>query len=144
VGQALVLENRRGIMERKGRCSTPKLKEARGSMRVHHLKDLSSILVSNKGCKLRCRDSRLLSIRFNTPTSRLLALHRCHHKETTMHRILVLWDHATIVARLSTMLIGVPGSRQFKLQLQPQTRTSTTMLTTVQQLQQDRIKLMLT
>jgi hypothetical protein len=35
-----------------------------------------------------------------------------------MHRILVLWDHATIMARLGTMLIGVPGSRQIKLRLQ--------------------------
>jgi hypothetical protein len=115
VDKAPVLENERGIMERKRKMLCIELKEARGSVRVHHLKDLSSILVSSKGCKLQCRDSRLLSIRFNAPTSRLLALHCRHRKETTMHKILVLWDRATIVVRLDTMQIGVQGSRQIKL-----------------------------
>jgi hypothetical protein len=87
-------------------------------MKVHHLKDLSSILVGSKGCKLRHRDFRLLSVRFSAPISRLLALYHHHHKETTMHIILVLWDCATIMARLGTMLIGVPESRKIKLCLQ--------------------------
>jgi hypothetical protein len=112
-------------------------------MRVHHLKDMSFILVSSKGCKLQRRDFNLLSVRFRAPTSRLLALHRRHHKETTTHRILVLWDHAIVVVRLGTMLIGVQGSRQIRLQLQAQARILIAMLTTVQQLQQGRIKLML-
>jgi hypothetical protein len=127
----------------KGRCSALELKEARGSVSVHHLKDQSSILVNSKGRKLWRRDSRLLSIIFNAPTSRLLALHHHHHEETTMHIILVLWNHATIMARLGTMLISAHGSRQIRLQLQAQIRTSTVMLTTVQQLQQGRIKLVL-
>jgi hypothetical protein len=60
-----------------------------------------------------------------------------------MHRILVLWDHAIVMAILGTMLIGVPGSRQIRLQHQAQIRTLTAMLTIVQPLQQGRIKLML-
>jgi hypothetical protein len=42
-----------------------------------------------------------------------------------MHIILVLWDRATAVVRLGTMLIGVPGSRQIRLQYQAQIKTST-------------------
>jgi hypothetical protein len=106
-------------------------------------KDLSSILVSSKGCKLQHRDSRLRNIRFNAPTFGLLTLHRCHHKETTMHRILVLWDHFIVVVRMGTMPIGGQGSRQIRLQLEAQPRTSTVMLTTVQQLRQGKIKLVL-
>jgi hypothetical protein len=60
-----------------------------------------------------------------------------------MHRILVLWDRATIVVRVGTMLIGVPGSRHIRLQLQAEVKTSTAMLTAVQPLRQGRIKLML-
>jgi hypothetical protein len=110
------LKTEEELWSTKGRCSALELKEAtRGSVRVHHLKDMSSILVSNEGCKLQHRDSRFLSVRFSAPTSTLLTLHRHHRKETTMHRILVLWDHATIVAKLGSMLIGVPGSRQIRL-----------------------------
>jgi hypothetical protein len=58
-------------------------------------------------------------------------------------KILVLWDHAIAVVRLGTMLIGVQGSRPIRLHLQAQIRISTAMLTTVQQLQQGRIKLVL-
>jgi hypothetical protein len=94
-------------------------------------------------CKLWVKDFILLNVRFNAPTSRLLALHSRHHKEIVMHRTLVLWDCATVVVRLGTMLIGVLGSRQIRLQLQAQIRTSTAMLTTVQPLQQGRIKLVL-
>jgi hypothetical protein len=46
----------------------------------------------------------------------------------------MLWDHATVLVRLGTKLIGVQGSRQIRLQLQEQIRTSTAMLTSVQQL----------
>jgi hypothetical protein len=70
-------------------------------------KDLSSVLVSSKGCKLQRKDSRLLSVRFSTPTFSLLALHRRHHKGTTIQRILVWWDRATVVIRMGTMSIGV-------------------------------------
>jgi hypothetical protein len=76
-------------------------------MRIHHLKDLSFILVNSKGCKLQRRDSRLRSDKFSASTFSLLALHRRHYKGTTMHIILMLWDHATVVVRLGTMLIGV-------------------------------------
>jgi hypothetical protein len=84
-------------------------------MRVHHLKDMSFVLVSSKGCKLQRMDSRVLSIRFSALTSRHLALHCRQCKETTMHRILVLWDRATVVVRMGTMKTGVQGSRQIKL-----------------------------
>jgi hypothetical protein len=66
-------------------------------------------------CKLWVKDFKLPSDRLNAPTSRLLALHCRHHKETVMHKILVLWDHATVVVKLGTMLIGVPKSRQIRL-----------------------------
>jgi hypothetical protein len=95
-------------------------------------------------CKLWVKDFRLCNDRFNTPIFSLLALHHHHHKGTVMHIILVLWDHATVVVKLGTMLIGVPRSRQIRLQHQAQFRTSTAMLTIVQPLQQGRIKLVLT
>jgi hypothetical protein len=90
------------------RCSALELKEAtRGSVMVLLLKGLSSTQVSSKGCKLQHRDSTLLSIRFIAPTFSLLALHHRHYKGTIMHKILVLWDHVTVVVRLGTILIGV-------------------------------------
>jgi hypothetical protein len=132
----------------KGRCSALDLRGAtRGFVLVLPHRDLIFAQVSkldSPECKLWVKDFKLPSDRFNAPTSRLLALHSHHHKEIVMYIILVLWDHATVVVRLSTMLIGVPGSRQIRLQLQAQIRTSTTMLTTVQPLQQGRVKLMLT
>jgi hypothetical protein len=88
-------------------------------------------------------DFKLPSDRFNAQTSRLLALHSHHHKEKGMPRILVLWDRTTVVVKLDTMVIDVPGSRQIRLQLRAQIRTSTAMLTTVQPPQQGRIKLVL-
>jgi hypothetical protein len=101
-----------------GRYSALELKEAtRSFVMVLSLKDLSSIRVSSKGCELQRGDFKPRSNRFNTPTFSLLALHHCHYKGTTMHKILVLWDHAIVVLRMGTMLIGVQGSRQIRLQL---------------------------
>jgi hypothetical protein len=60
-----------------------------------------------------------------------------------MHKILVLWDRATVVVRVVTTLIVVQGSRQIRLQHQAQIRTSTAMPTTVHLLRQGRTKLML-
>jgi hypothetical protein len=54
-----------------------------------------------------------------------------------------VWDHAIVVVILGTTLTGVQGSRPIRLQLQEQIRISTAMLTTVQPLQQGRIKLVL-
>jgi hypothetical protein len=128
----------------RGRCTTLELKEAtRGSVMVLSHKDLSSIWVSSKGCKLQRRDFKPRSNRFCVPTFSLLAPHRRHHKGTIMHRILVWWDQAIVAIRMGTMPIGVQGSRQIRLQLQAQTRTLIAMLTLVQQLEQRRIKLML-
>jgi hypothetical protein len=82
-------------------------------MLVHHHKDLFSDLVSrvdSQECKLQVEDFKHLSDRFSAPTSNLLSLHRRHHRGTIMHKILVLWDRATIVVRVGTMLIGVQGS----------------------------------
>jgi hypothetical protein len=81
---------------------------------VQHHKDLFSDLVSrvdNQECKLQVKDFNLLNDRFNASTSNLLALHRRHRGGTIMHKILVLWDRATIVVRVGTMLICVQGSR---------------------------------
>ena len=92
------------------RCSTLDHKEATlDSVLVHHHKDLFFNLVSrvdNQECKLQVKDFKL-SDRFSTPTSNLLALHYCHHRGTIMHKILVLWDCATVVVRVGTTLIGV-------------------------------------
>jgi hypothetical protein len=104
-----------------GRCSAMELREAtRGSMMVLPLKDPSSILVSrsdSQECKLVVKDFNVPSDRFSAPTSILLALHHRHHKGTTMHIILVLWDRAAFVVKLGTMLVGVQGRGQIKLWL---------------------------
>jgi hypothetical protein len=84
-------------------------------------RDLISTHVSildSPECKLWVKDSRLHNIRFDALVFSLLALHRHHHKEIVMHRILVLWHRAIVVVRLVTMLIDVLGSRQIKLQHQ--------------------------
>jgi hypothetical protein len=110
VAKALVLENRRGIMGHR--------EATRGSMLILPRRDLISTQVSrldSPECKLWVKDFNLSSDRYNAPTSRLLALHHRHHKETVMHKILVLWDHATAVVRLGPMLTSVPGSRQIRL-----------------------------
>jgi hypothetical protein len=77
---------------------------------VFLLKDLFSVLVSNIGCRLQHRDFKLDSVRSSILIFSVLALHYRHCKGTTMHIIIVLWDHATIVVRLGIMLIGVQGS----------------------------------
>jgi hypothetical protein len=129
------------------RCSALDHKGATlDSVLVHHHKDVFSDLVSRADsleCKLQVRDFNLLNNRFSTPISTLLALHCRHLKGTTMRRILVLWDHAIVVMKVGTTLIGVQESRQIRLQPQAQIRTSTAMLTTVHLLQQGRIRLML-
>jgi hypothetical protein len=131
----------------KGRCSALDLRGAtREFVLVLSRRNLTSAQVSRLDsleCKLWVKDFRLHIVRFNTLVFNLLTLHRHHCKGTVMHRILVLWDHATVKVRLGTMLIGVPGSRQIRLQHQAQIRTSTAMLTTVQPLQQGKIKLVL-
>jgi hypothetical protein len=111
------------------------------------LKDLSSVQVSRSDspeCKLVLKDFNLLNDRFSAPTSRLLDLHHRHRKGTTMHKILVLWDHAIVVGRLGTMLTCVQESKQIRLQPQTQIRMSTAMATIVHLLQQGRTNLMLT
>jgi hypothetical protein len=94
VDKALVLENRRGIMERKRKMQRTRSQGATlDSVLVHHHRDLFSDLVSrvdNPECKLQVRDFKLFSDRFSAPTSNLLALHRRHLKGTTMHIILML------------------------------------------------------
>jgi hypothetical protein len=69
----------------RGRCSALEPKEAtRSSMMVLHLKDLSFVLVSSKGCDLQCKDSRLLSIRSRMLTFNPLTLHHHHHRKTML------------------------------------------------------------
>jgi hypothetical protein len=129
------LKTEEKLWNERERCSALDRKEATlNSVLVHHHKDLFSDLVSrvdSQECKLQVKDFKLLSDRFSTPTSNLLALHRCHRTGTIMHKILVLWDHATVVVRVGTTLIGVQGSRQIRLQHQAQIRTSTAIPTTV-------------
>jgi hypothetical protein len=136
------MKTERQLWSARGRCSALEPKEAtRSFMMVLLLKDLSFIPVSSKGCRLQHRDSRLPSVRYSAPTFNLLTLHHRHCKGTIIHRILELWDRATVVVKLGTMLIGVRGSKQSRLPLRIQTnRTSTAMLTTVQLPQQGRTK----
>jgi hypothetical protein len=147
VYKALVLENRRGIMERKRKMQRTGSQGSNtrfcvGSSSQGPISDLVS-RVDNPECKLQVKDFKLFSDKFSAPTSNLLALHRRHLKGTTMYIILVLWDHAIVAVRVDTMLIGVQGSRQIRLQPQAQIRTSTAMPTTVHLLWQGRIKLVL-
>jgi hypothetical protein len=120
--------------------------ETLDSVLIHHHKDLLSVMCSildSQECKLQVKDFKLLSDRFSTPISTLLTLHRRHRRGTIMHKVLVLWDRASVVVRVGTMLIGVQGSRQIRLQPQAQIRTSTTMPTTMHLLRQGRTKLVL-
>jgi hypothetical protein len=141
------LKTEEELWNERERCSTLDHKEAAlDSVLVHHHKDLCSVLgsrVDSQECKLQVKDFKLLSDRFSAPTSNLLALHRRHRRGTIMHKILVLWDRATVVVRVVTTLIVVQGSRQIRLQHQAQIRTSTAMPTTVHLLRQGRTKLML-
>jgi hypothetical protein len=140
------LKTEEELWNERERCSTLNHKEAiLDSVLVHHHKDLCSVLgsrVDSQECKLQFKDFKLLSDRFSAPTSNLLALHRRHHRGTIMHKIVVLWDYATVVARVGTIPTGVQGSRQIR-QPQAQIRTSTIMPTTVHLLRQGRTKLML-
>jgi hypothetical protein len=141
------LKTEEELWNKRERCSALDHKEATlDSVLVHHHKDLCSVLgsrVDSQECKLQVKDFKLLSNRFSAPTSNLLALHRHHRRGTIMHKILVLWDRATVVVRVGTTLIGVQGSQQIRLQHQAQIRTSTAMPTTVHLLWQGRTKLML-
>jgi hypothetical protein len=113
------LKTEEELWNERERCSALDHKEATlDSMLVHHHKDVCSVLgsrVDSQECKLQVKDFKLLSDRFSAPTSNLLALHRSHHRGTLMHKILVLWDHATVVVRVGTTLIGVQGSQQIRL-----------------------------
>jgi hypothetical protein len=113
------LKTEEELWNERERCSALDHKGATlDSVLVHHHKDLFSDLVSKVDSpeyKLQVSDFKLLSDRFNAPTSNLLALHGRHLKLTAMHRILVLWDHAIVAVRVGTTLIGVQGSRQIKL-----------------------------
>jgi hypothetical protein len=101
VGKALVLENEEESWSGKGRFDALDLRGAtRGFVLVLPRRDLISAQVSrldSAECKLWVKDIKLPSNRFNAPTSRLLALDHRHHKETVLHKILVLWDCATVV-----------------------------------------------
>jgi hypothetical protein len=123
VEKALVLENQRGIIERKRKMQRT---GAQGSHKKFCDGSSSQAPIFLSGqhnvCKLQRSDFKLGN-KFNTLISRLLAQHRHHRKGTTMHKILVVWDCATVVARMGTMQLGVQGSRQSRLQLQTQTRT---------------------
>jgi hypothetical protein len=102
------LKTEEELWNERERCSALDHKEATlDFVSVHHHKDLFSDLVSrvdNQECKLQVKDFNPLSDRFSAPTSNLLALHRRHCKGTTMHIILVLWDHAIVAVKVGTML----------------------------------------
>jgi hypothetical protein len=148
VDKALVLENRRGIMKRKRKMQHTGPQGSNMRIRIGSSSYGPNFCpgqqIGQPRMQAMGQGFQSPSDKFNAPTFRLLALHSRHPKKTVMHRILVLWGCATVVVRLGTMLIDVLGSRQIRLQLQAQIRTSTTMLTIVQPLQQGKIKLVLT
>jgi hypothetical protein len=118
VDKALVLENRRGIMERRERCSALDCKEAiLGSMLVHRHEDLCFVLCSrvhSPECKLGAKDFKRLNVRFSAPTSSLLVSHHRHRRGAIMHKTPVLWDRVSVMVRVGTTLIGVQGSQQLR------------------------------
>jgi hypothetical protein len=105
------LKTEEELWNERERCSVLDHKEATlDSILVHYDKDLCSVLgsrVDSQECKLQVKDFKLLSDTFSAPTSNLPALHRRHHRGTIMHKILVLWDRATVVVKVGTTLIGV-------------------------------------
>jgi hypothetical protein len=121
VDKALVLENRRGIMEHKRKMQRIGSQGSNTRFRVGSSSQGPNFCPGQQSGQLRMQAA---GQGFQTP----------------QRQILVLWDRAIVVVRLGTMLIGVLGSRQIRLQHQAQIRTSTAMLTTVQPLQQGRIK----
>jgi hypothetical protein len=134
--KALVLENRRGIMERKRKMQCTISQGSNTRIRVGSSSQGPNFRLGQQIGQPRMQAMghgfELSNDRFSAPTSRLLTLHSRHRKETVMHIILVLWDYATVVIKLDTMLIGVSGSRQIRLHLQTQIRTLTVMLKIVQ------------
>jgi hypothetical protein len=62
-------------------------------------------------CKLWVKDFKLPSDKFNAPTSRLLALHHHHLRETMLDRVPQHGDPVlTIMGRMGISLIGVHRS----------------------------------
>jgi hypothetical protein len=118
VDKALVPENRRGIMERKRKMQRTGSQGSNMRFCVGSSSQGPNFCLGQWSGQPRMqavKDFRLCNDRFSATTSNLLALHRRHRKGTTMHRILVLWDRATVVVKVGTTLIGVQENRQIKL-----------------------------
>jgi hypothetical protein len=147
VDKALVLENQRGIMERKRKMQHT---GSQGSNTRFHVFSSSQGPVFRPGQRSGQPRVQAASQGFQTPQQQIQRPNfqsprsaPLPSRGTIMQRILVLWDRATVVVRVGTTLIGVQGSRQIRLQPQAQIRTSTAMPTTVHLLRQGRTKLML-
>jgi hypothetical protein len=113
VDKALALENQQGIMEHKRKMQRSRaLGNNKSFVIVHHLKDLSFVLVSSKGCKLQLKDSTLHSVKSSVPIFSLLVLHRHHHRETMLDQTLLHEDPISIVGRMGILPTSVyRGSR---------------------------------
>jgi hypothetical protein len=120
VDKTLVPENQRGIMERKRKMQRTGSQESntrfhvgsssRGPVfRPVQQSAQPRVQAAGQGFQTRLND------RFSAPTSSLLVPHRRHHRGAIMRKTLVLWDHVSVVVRVGTTLIGVQGSRQFRL-----------------------------
>jgi hypothetical protein len=85
------LKTEEGLWREKGRCIALDLRGAiQEFMLVLPHRDLISTQVSrldSTECKLWVKDFNLPSDKFSAPTSRLLALHRHHLKETMLDRV---------------------------------------------------------
>jgi hypothetical protein len=85
------MKTEEGSWSGKGRCSKLDLRGATQEfVLVLPCRDLISAQVSRLDiteCGLWVKDVKLPSGKFNVPTSRLLALHRHHHRETMLGRV---------------------------------------------------------
>jgi hypothetical protein len=147
VDKALVLENRRGIMERKRKMQRT---GSHGGNTRFHVGSSSQGPIFQPGQQSGQPRVQAACQGFQTPQRQIQRPNFQSPRSTppppqrnNMHRILVLWDHAIVAVRVGTTLMGVQGSRQIRLQPQAQIRASTAMPTIVHLLWRGRIKLML-
>jgi hypothetical protein len=148
VDKALVLENRRGIMERRRKMQRT---ESQGSNTRFYVGSSTRgpvfRPVQHNGPVFRPvkqnGQPRISNASATDSTPQLPTRSaRRHRRGAIMHKTLVLWDRVLVVVRVGTTLIGVQGSRQIKRQPQAQIRTSTVVPTTMHPLWQGRTKLM--
>jgi hypothetical protein len=91
VDKALVLENWRGIMERKRKMQRTRPQGSNTRVHVGSSSQGPNLYLAQQigqhQVQTMGQDFKLPSDKFNAPTSRLLALHHHHHRETMLDRV---------------------------------------------------------